>query len=158
MTGIELFTVGTTAVTLGQALGAAATVAGVAGAYGMAQSQANSAEYQANVAKQESRQARADAAEESADFLKRQRLMLSSARANRAASGVDITQGSPLLTDLDLVNEIAKQNERIRRGGSMSSNRLQQQANLNRMAARGYRTAGTINAGSTLLGGISEFG
>lgn len=158
MTGIELFTVGTTAVTLGQVLGATATIAGAAGMYGMAQSQANAAEYQANVAKQESKQALSDAQEASADFLKRQRLMLSSARANRAASGVDITQGSPLLTDIDLTNEIAIQNERIRRGGLLSSNRLQQQANLNRMSARGYRTAGALNAGSTLLSGVSEFG
>ena len=146
-----------TGVEIAAGLAAAGALTAAVGTYSAGQSQANSSEYNAKVAEQTAKVEQQRAAEASRDFMKRQRLALGTARANRAASGVDLLSGSAFAADQDLVNEIALQNERILRGGQVAATRAQQQANLSRTRGKSASTAGMIGAGSTLLTGASQY-
>lgn len=138
------------------ALGAGA-LAAAAGTGVAAVGQANQAKYQAKVQDQQAAQERAQAEIDASRFLKEQRRTLGTARALRAASGVIPGTGSALLSDEDLVGEIALNAARIRRGGAVRATRLEQEAALLRSGRSSTLAAGGLKSGGTLLTGFSEF-
>lgn len=157
MTGIELFTIGSTVVTAGQALGAIGAVTGALGALSQGAAAQDAANYNAAVATQQAQREREIANLEAEDFARRQKMIAGASRATRAASGVR-PEGTPLLVDDAMMNDALFSEEIIRAGGEARGVALEQEAELSRMRGKSARTASYFSAGSTLLTAASRFG
>jgi hypothetical protein len=72
------------------------------------------------------------------------------------ASGVEPSEGSPLLVSEDFAGETEYQALRIRSGGELAATRLEQSARLSALAGRNARTAGFARGGSLLLQGAGS--
>ena len=128
---------------------------GAAGAIAAGQAEANAAEFNADMAQQQAERERDIAARDAKDYQRRNSRLLATARARRAGSGVT-SQGSPLMVDEATAAEIELGVQDILAGGAASAYGYQQQAALSRARARSARTAGYLNAGSTLLTGAGQ--
>lgn len=113
-------------------------------------------EYEAKVQEQQAAQEEAKALESERDFRKKQSAALAEYRAAAGAGGVSLSSGSPLAAFTDFAGETELQAQRIRRGGQISATRLQQQAQLSRMAGSNALIGGFGRAGSTLLSGFAR--
>lgn len=136
-------------------LAAAAVAAG--GAAASAQASSNQAKFKSKEAELQAAHDLAQARIDAKKFSEDEKRKLSRARALRANSGVLTSTGTPLLTDEDLVREIAFNTERLRQGGELRAGSLRNQANLYRSAAGSAQVTGGLRAGSSLLGGYSDF-
>lgn len=156
MTGVELFTIGTTAISLADAFAAVGTVVGAVGAISSATAQANQAEFQSDVASQQAAQERTASRQEEEDFRREQSRLFARRRAVMGASGVETSVGSPLLASEDFASETELQARRIRAGGELRATRLGQQASLYGSQASSARAGGFTRAGSLLLSGAGN--
>jgi len=138
---------------------AASVIGGAIGAIGaiqQGQAAKNQAAYQTAVYNQQAEQQRQIAARNEADFRQRQARAQASRTALLGASGGDITSGSPLLASEDFAAETAYQALRIRYGGDVMATRLDQQADLARMAGANAQSSSYFRAGASLLSGIGS--
>lgn len=158
MTGVELFTIGTTAITLADAAIAASAIVSAAGAFGQAKAQAQTQRYNAAVQRRN-----ADAARNAAAFEERKKREdvarhLSAQRAAAGASGVLIEEGSPL----QVMAESAAQGEldalAIRFGGEIRAGQHGSAAGLLDAQAGGSATAGGFGVATSLLAGGQQIG
>jgi hypothetical protein len=140
-------------------LSAVAGIAGSAmaaiGAKNTAESNANAATYnaqQGEIAAQAERDAAAADAEDRRRAGSAQR---ATAIAQRGASGVALA-GTPLMVDEDIVGAIELDAARTVHRGEVSATQRENQARLDRASAKGYKKAGPISAGASLLGGLSQ--
>lgn len=170
MTGIELFTIGAgaplgaavagptlgTAVTLGHVLTAAGIGAGVAGAVGQGQAGRQQAEFQAETMRQQAERERQQAALNEEDFRRSASRVAASRRAAMGASGVDSGSGSPLLTSEDFAGETELQALRMRNGGQVNADRLDQSAGMQKIAGRNAQRSGFTRGGALLLSGAGK--
>ena len=119
---------------------------------------------QAQVTEEQAAREREIAAAEEADFRRNQSRIFAAKRAAMGASGVRLDTGSPVLAAGDFAAETELQASRIRAGGQTTASRLQQQADLIRMAGktessllssagRNAQLRGVFRAGSSLLSG-----
>lgn len=140
---------------LTEALSAASSVVGAAGAVSSSQAQANAAEANAEIAAENARLERRRAAREERLFRRRLSSLKGEQRAGFAKAGIQL-EGSPLL----IVEETAREGERearaIREGGEVASRRFRKEAAVDRTQARSTRQTGAIRSGKTLLGGASK--
>lgn len=143
-------------------LPAIAAVAGVAGsvltgigAYRQNQAAAEASDYNARAGELAADAERDAAAAEGQD--RRRKLMGQRATsiAQRGASGVALA-GTPLMVDEDTLGEIELDVMRIGQKGEARATQLENQARLDKMSARNYRRAAPLQAGASLLGGISQ--
>lgn len=116
----------------------------------------NAADFNARASEQQAAQERDAAAAEGRDYRRQEGRRRASSLAARGASGTT-GAGSPLLVDEATVREIALGASRIKYGGDVKATRLQQEAELYRMRGRSSRTAGYLNAGTSLLSGASSW-
>lgn len=132
--------------------------AGLAGGGAIAEGRASEkqSKFQADVGKQQATRERQISEAEETDFRRRNRALLASKRAAMGASGVDISAGSPLLAFGDFAAEAELQAQRIRSGGEVRATRLEQQAELDKMAGRQAKRRGFSRAGASLLSGASR--
>ena len=130
------------------ALGAATQVAGSLSA-GIAGSQAG--RYNAAAAEREAELSRASAAVEAGRIGRESRRVLGAQRAAAAASGVDVGQGSPLLTMLDTIRGAAEDASTARFKGEVRAVSLEAEARLQRRAGRRALIGGLIGAGQAGL-------
>jgi hypothetical protein len=112
------------------------------------------AEYQAQVADVNAQQAQMAAEAEAEDRKRRARYLLGSQLAATGASGVQV-EGSPLLVMMDSAVQEDLEARRIRYRGYLQTAGSNNQAALARYEAGNYRTAGYMNAGTSLLKGGS---
>lgn len=146
MTGIE------TALLIG------GTLVSAMGAIQQGNAAAAAADYNARLAEQNATIATQQAAEKERQQRILARKQIGSARAAYGASGVTM-EGSPL----DVLEESAYNSEldalTLRYGGQIESMGLRNQAALERMQGKSAKTAGYMNAGSSLLlGGAKAYG
>jgi len=125
-----------------------------AGAVAQAQSAKRQSKFQAKVEEQQATRAREIAASEERDFKKNQSAILSQRRAELGGAGIMPSTGSALLAEEDFLKESELQAQRIRAGGETTATRLEQQADLTKMAGKSAATRGYMRAGSSLLTGI----
>lgn len=111
-----------------------------------------SGQQQASALKQQANFTRKQAAVDADEFRRRQRRLLSSARAGRGAAGVDLLQGSSLLVDDDTIAEIEFGAENIRNGGDVQATRLDQQAGQARASSFGGLVTAAGGLGESVLG------
>lgn len=86
---------------------------------------------------------------------KRDRVLRSAMLANAAASGVDTSEGSPLLVEVEAAKEAALNYEAIRSGGAARASGLLAEAEIQRYRGDRAAQAGYLGAGASLLSGIS---
>lgn len=154
MSGVELFAIGSTAVTLGDAALVAGTLISAAGAVSQGQQQKRLAQYNAQVAEVDAANTRAWAGYEEERLRKRSAALRGSQRNVFGAAGQ--TEGAPLL----LMAEAAQVEEMdalaLRYSASVQEAKSRSQASLDRMsgnfAARNAYTSGF----GTLLTGTSR--
>ena len=117
------------------------------------------AQFQSSVLRQQAEREKQDAAQKEEDFRRQQARLFATRRALLGGSGVEPSEGSPLLVSEDLAGESELQALRIRAGGQTVASRLEQNAVLQSAAGRSARSAGFMRGGALLLSGAgSAFG
>lgn len=137
-------------------LSAISSIVGAASQASQGQAAYDYSAYNASIAEENAKETRAVAAQNESDQATTVRRVISSQRAAAAASGVDVSSGSPL----ELMSETAASGAydalKIRYAGSVQAANYESQAALDRLQGQMYRTAGYSRAGATLLGGASR--
>lgn len=87
---------------------------------------------------------------------RKNRLLLGEANAQAAASGIDISSGSPLLLELDRVKQTEIDALGIRRFGSMAAASKRYEARLARRSIPYTILGGMLQGGSAALGGFKR--
>ncbi len=145
--GVSLATVANVASVAGAAIGAVGTLSSGAAAR-------QQGDLQSQILNQQAERERLDAQARERDFRAEQSRLMARRRALLGASGVDSSTGSPLLTTEDMTGEAELQALRIRSGGETVSNRLRQQATLEKAKGRSEQISGFSRAGASLLTGF----
>lgn len=136
-------------------LGILGTVVSAAGSIVSGMQQAQMAEMQAKAYEQ---QAQADAQASSYEASRekhRQELAAAASRAQVGASGVAFS-GSPTEVLVANAGQAELDISAIKYGSQLRQNQLGTQAAISRFSGRQARVAGFINAGSSLIGGVSN--
>lgn len=128
-----------------------------ASAVSQGQSAKKQARFKAAINEQQAARERQIAASEEEDFRRRMSRILAERRAGLGGAGIETGTGSPLLSASDFAAEAELNALRIRSGGQTQATRLEQQAQLTRMAGRSAQRRGFARAGSSLLSGFAEF-
>lgn len=139
-------------------IGAVAAVAGAAAttvsAVSQAQASSNAAKAEAAAREAEAASAREAAEYEETQFRRRAALLMGKNRAVAGATGLDISSGSPLLSELDTIEQTELEALNIRRTGEVSAQGREFEARLARQRGRYARS--TI--GPTVVGGVAQAG
>lgn len=138
------------------ALSVLGTLAGVVGSVASGVSANNVAQYNAKVAENNAKAERERAAYEAGITRDRVRQVVGAQRAAGAASGLDITSGTPVAVlgdsakagELDVLSRLYS--------GESAAIAYQNDAERMRAEGRAQQTAGFINAGTSLLSGLGR--
>lgn len=137
-------------------LGIAGTIVSAVGSIAAGQAQADAANAQAAAQERRAGEERAAAQRQAAAKAKEARLVMSRQQALAAASGGGA--GDP--TVMNLMGQVAATGDFNARSalyeGEARGRGLEDQAAIERMQAKQAKLAGFINAGSTILGGLSS--
>ena len=133
----------------------AAAVVSAAGTVYSADAQRKTANYNADVAEQNAIAIKKQNEVNEKAHRDQIRKILSTQRAMYGQSGVTM-EGSPLLVQMDTVEQGELDALAIRYGGDVAAAKERSMANLYRMQGQQASTMGAINAGTTLLSGASS--
>lgn len=129
----------------------ASSVLAAGGAVASGQQQKKMANYQAAQAEADAEASKAAAKVEAERIRKAGRQQASAANAALAASGVDTGEGTALRVTSGFTGDAEQDAYQTILNGVNSSNRLQAQAQADRISGSNAATAGNISAGSSLL-------
>jgi hypothetical protein len=115
-------------------------------------------DYLANQAEADKRTAQSAAEVEAMRIRKQREQIRSNAIAELAASGVDVNSDTALRIDQQIVRDSEEDAFLALAGGTDRANRLDAEAQGYRNTGKQARTAGYVNAGSSLLRGASNSG
>lgn len=113
------------------------------------------AEFNARMAERQAERERQIAESDANNYRRKQMKQLASARALRATSGVSM-EGSPLLVEDTMIEDIEINAETIRRGGQAKAGDFVAQAQFDRMRGRNALTQDYFSAGKSLLSGLGD--
>lgn len=126
------------------------------GAYSNTQAQAAAARYNAKLATNQSINA---ANQANVEIERRRELYARQMGAQRAAigaSGIEGSEGSPLLLEVDSAEQAALDLERVKYEGEIKSTAYQSEVNLQKFAAKTAVRQGYVSAGASLLSGAGS--
>ncbi|EMJ9258506.1 hypothetical protein RRQ98_001451 [Klebsiella pneumoniae] len=129
----------------------ASSVLAAGGAVASGQQQKKMANYQAAQAEADAEASKAAAKVEAERIRKAGRQQVSAANAALAASGVETGEGTALRVTSGITGDAEQDAYQTILNGVNSSNRLQAQAQADRISGSNAATAGNISAGSSLL-------
>ncbi|HEC2551346.1 hypothetical protein [Raoultella ornithinolytica] len=129
----------------------ASSVLAAGGAVASGQQQKKMANYQAAQAEADADAAKASARVEAERIRKAGRQQAAAANAAMAASGVETGEGTALRVTSGIAGDAEQDAYQTILNGVNSSNRLQAQAQADRISGSNAATAGNISAGSSLL-------
>jgi len=155
MTGIELFTIGSTVVTLGQAFTAVSALTSVIGAITGGQQASAAGEFNAQLAERNATIARQRAGAAATRLRRQQRRDIGAATAGFLASGVQLA-GTPLDFLADLAAEQELEARLVEAGGLIEASGLTAQARISRFEGQQAQTAGFLSGAGTILGTAAE--
>lgn len=135
---------------------AAATAVTAYSAYSAGEREKHARDYNAKMAEYQARTAREAAEVRREIYAKKAARQLATMRARYGASGVDISEGSPLLVLMESAGEAAKDELRIKYGGEAESWGLLSEAQKEREAGQGAYAGGVLSAGGSLLSGAAK--
>lgn len=158
MTGIELFTIGSLAVTVGDAFTVISGLAGALGSIAQGNAQAEANEYNAQISEQNAQYARQEAEAEAIRTRRENQRRVGQASATYGKAGVVLNEGSPLdvLGDISAEGELDAMIQEYK--GERQGRYYESEAEINRQKAKSARSAGVWNAGSSLLTAGMKFG
>ncbi len=138
----------------------AALAVSAVGSVAQGQASARAANLQSAVLAQQAERERQIAERDAERFRRQQGAIAASAHVRRAGSGVLPNEGSSLLVEDAIFDEILLGEAFIKQGGQVRASRLLDQAALARLRGRAARTQGFFRAGRTLLtaGSNVDFG
>ena len=155
MSGVELFTIGQTAITLADAAAVTSAVIGAGGALAQGQAQSQAASYNARIAENSAANARAAAAVE-AERERRRAFQITGAQSAAYAKGGVTASGSAL----DVIGDTAAQAEYdallVTYGGEMKAANAQGEAGAQRFMGDAATRSSYFSAGSSILTGASR--
>ena len=112
----------------------------------------------------EAQSARESAAYEERQFRRRAALLIGKQNALAAATGLDISSGSPLIAELDTVQQTELEALNIRRTGAVSASSKEFEARLSNLRGSYARSnipfiaaGGALRAGSSILGSLYSY-
>jgi len=106
---------------------------------------------QARISREQAAAERYRAEVQAQQYRRKEALLAGRGRAIRAASGVDITTGTPALMDAESAREGEFGAQQLLAEGALRSYRYEQEANYRERAGANALRAGFINAGTTFL-------
>jgi hypothetical protein len=121
--------------------------------YSASQAQAAANDFNRKVAKNNALAARQSAEVEVENRKTHFAHVLAAQRAGIGASGVQASEGSPLLVQMDSAAEAALDLARVRYQGEIGSRNYQSEAQLQKFAAQSARVQSYVGTGASLLGG-----
>ena len=133
----------------------ASTLISAAGSIAQGQAANAAAQAQAQALEQQAEAERKASGFEQAQTFRKQQLEMSAARASVGASGLAIT-GSPTEALIANVGQNQLDLQAIQFGSTIKQNNLRTQADISRMQGKQAKTASFINAGSSLISGVSS--
>jgi hypothetical protein len=157
MTGIEIATIASMAITVGDVLAVAGTLGSIGGALSAGNAQKAAAEQNAAMAAYEGQIAQQQATFEEAQLRRRTKLQLARQRAAIGASGLAL-EGSPLLALEDTAAEAELDALSIRYAANLAGVRSSAQAARDRAAGRAAQQQGRLDAVGAAFGGASKIG
>ncbi len=140
---------------MGQFFKTFATATQAAGSYSAGVAERSRAGVESRAKEIQAENERAVSADQERDFRKKQSSELAKRRAAMGASGTEMT-GTPLLAFGDYAAETELQAQRIRESGNLRGSRLEQEADLNRLAGKSAMQRGVFRAGAALLTGAAD--
>jgi hypothetical protein len=129
------------------------------GSYATAQAQEQASNYNRKVAMNQAQAARDAAAVEAANRAEHYRRQMGAQRAALAASGLQASEGTPLLVQMDSAAQAQLDLARVRYGGEVGSRAYQSEANIQKFygkQAQAGAIGGYVGAGASLLGGVGK--
>lgn len=134
----------------------ASAIVSAVGSIASGQASASAAKFQSAVLAQQAERQRQIAEREAERFRRQQGAIAAAARTKRAGSGVLPNEGTSLLVEDTLFDEILLGEAFIKQSGQVRASRLLDQAALTRFRGRVARDQGFLSAGDTLLTGFSR--
>jgi len=131
-------------------MAAVAGVLALAGVAGSTYAGVQSAKMQAKAAEREAESAQQAAAFEEQQYRRKAAIARGKGEATAAASGLDISTGSPLLLDLENARQTELEALNIRRGGQFAAESKRYEATLARSTIPGTIFGGIAHTGSIL--------
>lgn len=133
-----------------------AAVGAAYSAYSASEAQAQANRYNAKLAKNQAINAANAAQVEIANRREHYNRQMAAQRAALGASGVDPSEGTPLLVQIDSAEQAALDLSRVRYQGEVRSTAYQSEANLQKFYARANLRQGYITAGASLMSGAAK--
>lgn len=127
-------------------------------AYRASEAQSQQQQYASKVAKNQAAQAAYNAQINAENQRLHNRRVMGAQRAALGASGVMPSEGSPLLVQMDSVEQGMVEEQRLLYGGQVRSDALISESRYLKKQASQTRELGYVNAGTTLLGGTARAG
>lgn len=120
------------------------------------QAQKKAANYNAALQERQAENEKAAAAIQEENFRKQTAARMATLRTGYAASGVEISEGTPLLVAMESQANAEKDALRIRWGGETQADAFLGAATLSRAQGSQAQTAGYLGAGASLLSGAGR--
>ena len=155
MTGVELFVIGSTVVTLADAFAVVGALTSVVGAISGGQQAASGAAFNAQLATRNATIARQRAGAAATRLRRQQRRDIGAATAGFLASGIQLT-GGPLDFLADLAAEQELEARLTEAGGLVEASGLTAQASISRFEGEAAKTAGFLSGAGTILGTAAQ--
>jgi len=134
----------------------ASAIVSTASSIASGQASARAAKFQSALLAQQAERQRQLSERQAERFRREQSAIAASARVKRAGSGVLPNEGTSLLVEDTLFDEILLGEAFIKQSGQVRASRLLNEAALTRFRGRAARDQGFLSAGDTLLTGFSK--
>lgn len=133
------------------AVTAVAAAASTYASYEAGQSQAEAADYNKKIAQNQAILAQQQADIDAENMHERNKRMQAMLLTEQGGSGLDTSEGSPLLVRADQARQMARDEYMTKYGGYVHASGFEQQAQLQSMYASNYRRGADVGAGVSLL-------
>ncbi|MCI0563273.1 MAG: hypothetical protein MN733_32755 [Nitrososphaera sp.] len=152
-TGLEL---GTIALLVGATAAVAGTGITIASAIQTAEQESDLASAVAQQKTIEAQQVRESAAAEEQASRRQARLLIGKQRAVTAAAGIDVSRGSPILQEIDFIQQAELEALGIRRAGALASTQREFEASISQLRGRAARATVPFSVAGGVLSGASS--
>jgi len=128
-------------------------------AYSASEAQADAADYNKKLARNQAALAQQQADIDAENLKEKNKRLLALELTTQAGAGIETESGSPLLVRADTARQMQRDEYLTKYGGYVRASGYEQQAGLQGMYVRNYRSAAVTGAGASLLSsGASAYG
>jgi hypothetical protein len=128
------------------------------GSYAASEASADAADYNKKIAENQAALASQQAEIDAENMHEKNKRLLALELTSQAGSGVDTSEGSPLLVRADTARQMARDEYLTRYGGAVRAGGYEQQAGLQGLYSKNYQQAANVGAGVSLLSSGAAIG